>query len=306
MSGCVQYGGDTVLNCAGNELTLEHGAIVMGVLNVTPDSFSDGGRYTTVSAALDRAAEMIAEGADIIDVGGASSRPAGTVYGKGAELVPEKEELARVMPVIEAVRDRFPATVVSVDSWRPSVARAALQAGAGMVNDISGLRQSAETAELAAAYGASLVVMHAVGAPGSMAHVSKGGLGMERIRAFLSRSVAVAREAGVRDVIVDPGIGFGKSQKDNLALIGRLDVFADLGCPVMVGISRKSIIGSILGVTGAPVPVHKRLYGTLGATAVAVLGGAILVRTHDVRPTVDMLRVIHAIRQVVGLEGAFS
>ncbi len=300
----VPYVRGTALNCIGKELSLDYGPLVMGVLNVTPDSFSDGGRYTSVAAALDRAAEMVAEGADIIDVGGASSRPAGTVYGKGAALVPAKEEIARIVPVIEAVKDRLPSTVVSVDAWRPSVVRAALQAGACMINDISGLRQSVESADLAAVYGAPLVVMHAVGSPGNMAHMSGNGLGMKRIHASLARSVAIAKIAGVRDVIVDPGFGFGKSYADNLALVGMLGTFMDLNCPIMIGISRKSTIGSVLGSTMDPVPVHERLFGTLGATAIAVLGGASMVRTHDVKPTVHMLRVIHAIRQASVSENA--
>ena len=276
----------------------------MGVLNVTPDSFSDGGRYSSVGAALDRAAEMVAEGASIIDVGGASSRPAGTVYGAGAEPVPEDVELARVVPVIEAMKKELPNTVVSVDTWRPSVAQAAVEAGAGMINDISGLRQSVELAGIAARHGTSLVVMHAVGAPGSMPHVSRNGLGMQRIYASLARSVAIAREAGVRDVVVDPGFGFGKSTSANLALLGMIGAFSDLGCPIMVGISRKSTIGIALRSSKAPAPVHERLFGTLGATAVAVLGGASIIRTHDVGPTVEMLRVMHAVNKAVVREKA--
>ncbi len=268
----------------------------MGVLNVTPDSFSDGGRFVNLSDALRRVEEMLREGAEIIDVGGASSRPSGSVYGMGAEPVAEEEEIARSAPVVEAIAARFPEAVVSIDTWRPAVARAALDGGARMLNDISGLRQSAEMADIAADAGVPLIVMHSVGAPGRMVHVRQFSDVVGRVHASLARSVALARAAGVADVIVDPGFGFGKTPRDNLRLLGGLGRLEDLGCPILVGISRKSTIGAALGSENNPAPVHKRLFGTLGATAVALISGAGLVRTHDVRPTVEMIRVIEAIR----------
>lgn len=286
----------TALNCRGTLLRCEHRTVVVGVLNVTPDSFSDGGRFMCRSDALRRADQMLEEGAEVIDVGGASSRPSGSVYGEGAEPVAEAEEIARAVPVVEAIATQFPEAVVSIDTWRPAVARAALEGGARMLNDISGLRQSAEMAEIAARAGVPLVVMHAVGIPGSLVHVRQVPDVVGRVHASLARSVALARAAGVADVIVDPGFGFGKTPRDNLRLLSGISRLQDLRCPVLIGISRKSTIGAVLGSETEPVPVRERLYGTLGATAVALVSGAGLVRTHDVRPTVEMIRVIEAIR----------
>lgn len=286
----------TVLNCRGKLLRCEHRTVVMGVLNVTPDSFSDGGRYMRRSDALRRAEQMLEEGAEVIDVGGASSRPPGSVYGKGAEPVDEAEEMARAVPVVEAIAARLPEAVVSIDTWRPAVARAALEGGARMLNDISGLRQSAEMAEIAAEAGVPLIVMHAVGVPDSLVHARQVPDVVGRVHASLARSVALARIAGVTDVIVDPGFGFGKTPCDNLRLVSGISRLKDLGCPVLIGISRKSTIGAALGSETGPAPVHERLFGTLGATAVALISGAGIVRTHDVRPTVEMIRVIEAIQ----------
>ncbi len=284
-----------VLDCCGKALDCTRGALVMGVLNVTPDSFSDGGRYVHLSDALRRAEAMLEEGASIIDIGGASSRPRGTVYGQGAAPVEEAEETARTAPVIAALARHFPEAVISIDSWRPAVATAALEAGAGMINDISGLRHSPAMAEVAASAGVPLIVMHAVGAPGGMVHERRHRDVVSQVHASLARSLALARTAGVRDVVVDPGFGFGKTPEENLQLVGGLGRLADLGCPILIGISRKSTIGTVLGSEQSPVSVHERLYGTLGATAMAVLRGAVIVRTHDVRPTMEMLKVIAAI-----------
>lgn len=266
----------------------------MGILNVTPDSFSDGGRFVRFDAALAQAEAMIAEGAAIIDVGGESTRPRGSVYGQGAAVVDADEELRRVLPVIEAIATEFPEVLVSIDTYKPGVARAALEAGAHIVNDVTGLRGGSETATVAAAFGAPLVVMHALGSPGEMPHEHHYGDVVEDVAASLKQSVATAREMGVRHVMVDPGFGFGKSPEENLLLIDGTDRFLLLGCPVVVGISRKSTIGAVLGTKDRPAPVGNRLYGTLGATAVAALRGATIIRTHDVRPTVEMLRVLAA------------
>lgn len=267
---------------------------MMGILNVTPDSFSDGGRYLDVDAALRRTEAMLAEGAVLIDVGGESSRPRGAVYGEGAEAVPEAVEQQRVLPVVEALAARFPEALISVDTYKPAVARAALEAGAHLINDITGLRQAPEMAAVAAEAGAPLIVMHARGRPGEMAHEAGYTDVVEAVRASLAVSVAVAEAAGVQHVVTDPGFGFGKTPAENLRLLDGVDSLLGLGRPVLVGISRKSTIGAVLGRPGAPVPVEERLFGTLGATAVAVLRGATLVRTHDVRPTVEMLRLIAA------------
>ncbi len=290
-----------VLDCRGRPLDcrpgLPQGAHVMGILNVTPDSFSDGGLFMETDAALRRVEAMLEEGAAIIDVGGASSRPRGKVYGEGARALTPEEEAARVVPVVEAVASRFPGAILSIDTYHPAVARAALEAGAHLVNDITGLRYFPETAEVAAAFGAPLVVMHALGRPGRMPHAHTYADVTAEVAASLRASVERAEAAGVRHVIVDPGFGFGKTPAENLKLLRAADVFLGLGRPVLVGVSRKSAIGAILGSADAPAPVEARLFGSLGATAVAVMRGATLVRTHDVRPTVEMLRLLAATRQ---------
>ena len=239
----------------------------MGILNVTPDSFSDGGRYLHVDAALRRAETMLEEGAALIDVGGESSRPRGSVYGAGADAVAAEAEMQRVLPVVEAVAARFPEALISVDTYKPEVARAALAAGAHLINDITGLRYFPEMAAVVAEAGVPLVVMHALGRPGEMPHEHRYADVVEEVRASLEASVRVAEEAGVRHVVTDPGFGFGKTAAENLRLIDGVDSLVGLGRPVLVGISRKSTIGAVLGRPGTPAPVEARLYGTLGATA---------------------------------------
>jgi dihydropteroate synthase len=287
-----------VLNCRGRLLDcrpgLPTGAQVMGILNVTPDSFWDGGRYQTVDAALRRAEIMLEEGAAIIDVGGESTRPKGRIYGQGAEPVSIDEERRRVLPVIEALAQRFPEALISVDTYKPQVAQEALEAGAHIINDQTGLRLYPEMAEVAARYGAPLVLMHAVGRPGELPHEVTYTDVVAEVRASLAASVARAQAAGVVHLVLDPGFGFGKTAAENLRLVNNLDALLALGYPVLVGISRKSTIGQVLGTPEQPVPPEGRLYGTLGVTAVAVLRGATLVRTHDVRPTVEMLRLLAA------------
>ena len=280
-----------VLDCRGRPLDcrpgLAAGAHVMGILNVTPDSFSDGGRFLGLSAALRRAEAMREEGAAIIDVGGESTRP-------GAEALAADEERRRVLPVIEALAQELPEALLSIDTYKPDVARAALAAGAHLVNDVTGLRHFPEMAAVCAEAGAPLVAMHSAGAPGDLTRPRPHGDVVAEVKTSLAASVEAAEEAGVRHVVVDPGFGFGKSVQENLRLAGRADALLALGRPVLVGISRKSSIGAVLASAEAPAPVPDRLFGTLGATAVAVLRGATLVRTHDVRPTVEMLHVLAA------------
>ena len=288
-----------ILNCRGRRLDCRpgqpEGAHVMGILNVTPDSFSDGGRYMQRDDALRQTEVMLEEGAVLIDVGGESSRPRGSVYGEGAEAVGVEAELRRVLPVVEAIVERFPEALISVDTYKPAVARAVLAAGAHLINDITGLRFFPEMAAVAAEAGAPLIVMHALGRPGAMPHEHRYADVVQEVRASLEQSVQVAEAAGVRHVVTDPGFGFGKTAAENLRLIDSVDTFVSLQRPVLVGISRKSTIGAVLGSVEAPVPVADRLHGSLGATAVAVMRGATLVRTHDVRPTVEMVKVIGAI-----------
>ena len=284
-----------VLDCRGRALDCRPGrAHVMGILNVTPDSFSDGGRHLDPSAALHRAEAMLEEGAVLIDVGGESTRPRGKAYGEGAAAVDADEEKRRVLPVIEAIAARLPEALLSVDTYKGEVAGAALAAGAHLVNDVTGLRLGDGTARAAARYGAPLVVMHSLGQPGEMPHAHAYQDVVRDVKASLAAAVAKAEAAGVRDVVVDPGFGFGKTARENLRLLAHTDAFLGLGRPVLVGISRKSTIGAVLGSAEAPAPVGERLFGTLGATAAAVLGGAAIVRTHDVGATAEFLRVLTA------------
>lgn len=288
-----------LLDCRGRTLDcrpgLEIGAHVMGILNVTPDSFSDGGLFMTRDAALRRVETMISEGAAIVDVGGESSRPRGSAYGEGAEAVQEDEEIRRVVPVVQAIAERFPEVLISVDTYKPAVAREALEVGAHIINDVTGLRYTTETASIAARYGAPLVVMHSLGKPGDMPSVHQYEDVVTDVSASLAESVERAAAAGVEHIVVDPGFGFGKSPRENLTLVREMDTLLELGRPVLLGVSRKSTIGSVLGTPDHPAPVERRLYGSLGATAVGVLRGASIVRTHEVRPTVEMLRLIGAI-----------
>jgi dihydropteroate synthase len=258
--------------------------VLMGVLNITPDSFSDGGRFFGHDEALRRLEEMQAEGADIIDVGGESTRP-------GSGPVSEEEELRRVLPAIEAAVARL-GLPVSVDTTKLGVARAALDAGAEIINDISGLRFDAELAELAAASGAGLVLMHIRGKPRTMQREVHYDDLMGEIVGELNESTERALSAGCRreQLVVDPGIGFGKKAEHNLAIINELGRVGELGYPVLIGPSRKSFIGKTLGLE-----VGKRLEATIAACVVALLRGARIFRVHDVieaRRALDMAEAI--------------
>ncbi len=266
----------------------------MGILNITPDSFSDGGEFLDPDEALRRAEEMIAEGAAILDVGGESTRPKGKAYGGGADVVSEEDEIRRVVPVVAAVAKQFPDTIISVDTYKPGVARRALEAGAHMINDVTGLRMTDETARVAAEAGAPIVVMHSLGRPGEMPHDHQYEDVVAEVRRSLEVSIRRATDAGVEQVVIDPGFGFGKTAEENLRLIRNLRSLAELGRPILVGLSRKSTIGTVLGSRETPRPVSDRLFGTLGATAVAALAGASIVRTHDVAATADFLQVLKA------------
>lgn len=279
------------------------GAHVMGVLNVTPDSFSDGGDFLDPDAAVARALEMVREGARLIDIGGASSRPAGSVYGEGARLVPADEEWDRIGPVLERLSaeaandvmegDSYPVWI-SVDTFRADVAEKALAAGAHVINDITALRFDPEIADVAAAHGGALCLMHSIGLPGEMPHSRAMSDVVATVCGELEEAADRATAAGVESLVLDPGFGFGKTARDNLRLIGRVDALASFGRPVLIGVSRKSAIGSAMAQPGgSPPPPHDRLSGSLAATAVGVLRGASMVRTHDVRETTDFLRVLH-------------
>lgn len=276
---------------------------VVGVLNVTPDSFSDGGRFESVEAAVARGLELVDEGADVIDVGGESSRPAGATYGEGAASVELQEELRRVLPVIEALARRTDVPI-SIDTTKAPVARAALEAGAQMVNDVSGLQMDGEMADVVASAGCPIILMHMRGTPASTGAFSSYRNLLSEVHTELSERVDMAVQAGVdrSQIILDPGLGFGKGTRHNLQLLRRLSFLRCLaGRPVLVGPSRKSFIGEVLG--GAPV--DRRDWGTAGAVAAAVMAGADMVRVHDVAAMRDVVRVAEAVRRerpVVGPE----
>jgi dihydropteroate synthase len=266
--------------------------LVMGILNVTPDSFSDGAQFFSPEKAIAHAEQMIAEGADMIDVGGESTRP-------GGEPVTVDEEIGRIVPVISELAKKTN-TPISVDTTKSEVARAAIEAGAAIVNDISALRFDFYVADVAARAGAGLVLMHSRGTPATLHRLPPVADIMDEVTGSLRASVTMAERRGVRreSIVIDPGIGFGKSQEQNLELIAKLDQliesFPDL--PVLVGTSRKSFIGRILSDSdGTPASADQRLYGTLASTTAAVLHGAHLVRVHDVKATVDALKTIQAI-----------
>jgi dihydropteroate synthase len=259
--------------------------VVMGILNVTPDSFSDGAQYATAAAALDRAAQMLREGAAIIDVGGESTRP-------GAAGVDEATEIARVVPVIERIAATLD-VAISVDTSKPAVMAAAAAAGACIVNDVYALRASGAR-EWAAQAAVGVCLMHMQGEPRTMQNSPRYGDVVAEVAAFLARERDACIAAGIaRDAIaLDPGIGFGKLPEHNLTLLKNLAQFAQLGAPLLVGLSRKSFIGRILGLK-----VDERLYGGLGLAALAVSMGARIVRSHDVRPTCDAIRMVSAVLQ---------
>lgn len=263
--------------------------LIMGVLNVTPDSFSDGGRFFDRARALEHAGRMVEEGADILDIGGESTRP-------GSVEVDATEERRRVVPVVEALAGLD--VPISVDTTKASVARAALEAGAEIVNDISGLRFDPELADTAARAGAGLVLMHSLGTRETMHALPPVADVLREVTDSLRAGVAEALRRGVaRECIaIDPGFGFGKSHEQNVELLARIGElaasFPDL--PVLVGTSRKRFVGALLG--GAPV--EERLHGTMATVAAAALRGASIVRVHDVRAAVETVKVIDAIRAV--------
>ncbi|MEX2200723.1 MAG: dihydropteroate synthase [Dongiaceae bacterium] len=254
----------------------------MGILNVTPDSFSDGGRYFDLPDALAQAARMVEEGAAIIDIGGESTRP-------GAAPVGIDEELRRVIPVVERLAAALPVPV-SIDTHKPAVMRAALEAGATMVNDIRALDE-AGAIEAVAATDAAVCLMHMQGEPRTMQAAPRYADVLAEVRDFLRERVArcVAAGIGRTRLVVDPGFGFGKSLEHNLELLRRLGEIADDGIPVLAGLSRKSLIGALTGRTGGD-----RLAGSVVLASLAVRNGARIVRAHDVGPTVDALRIVDA------------
>ena len=277
---------------ARRSLSFGEYTLVMGILNVTPDSFSDGGHFFDIQTAIARAEEMVAEGADILDVGGESTRP-------GAVLVSVAEEIRRIVPVVEAVAHKI-AIPISVDTTKAEVARAALQSGAEIINDISGLRFDSRLADEAARAGAGLVLMHSRGTPETMHKLEPVADVLTEVTSSLRQSVAEAERRGVgrKSIALDPGIGFSKSAEQNVELLANLNNLASefAEYPILVGTSRKRFISALLG----GVPADERIHGTMATVTAAVLNGAAIVRVHDVLVAVQTVRVADAIKAVTG------
>jgi dihydropteroate synthase len=266
--------------------TLGPGPVLIGILNVTPDSFSDGGDFLDPKKAAKQAAAMLEEGAQVIDVGGESTRP-------GSDTVSPEEELNRVLPAIQGILEDRPDTVISVDTYRASTARAALEAGAGIINDVTAMRDDPEMADVVAEAGCTVILMHMLGEPKTMQQEPHYEDVVREVRDFLSERAAYAEETGIASdkIILDPGIGFGKTQDHNLTLLNNLDTIAELGYPVLMGASRKRFIGSITGVEEA----KDRISGTIATSVLAYERGATLFRIHDVRANREALEVADAV-----------
>lgn len=258
---------------------------VMGILNATPDSFSDGGQYNVISSALDRISIMLKEGAAIIDIGGESTRP-------NAEPVSEEEELNRVILILEKAIPLFQNAIFSIDTTKYEVAKQALKLGAHIVNDVSGLEKEPRLAELCAEYNATYVLMHSKGDPKTMQENPLYTSVVDEVREFFEKKIAVLKSEGVQKIILDPGIGFGKTLDHNLSLIAHLDKFKKFGFPVLVGASRKSMIGQILDGRTA----EDRLAGTLAVHYHSLTKGADILRVHDVKEASDSIRIFQAIQ----------
>ena len=259
--------------------------LIVGILNITPDSFSDGGLFFDKEKAIAHAKEMIQEGADIIDIGGESTKP-------GSDPVSEEEELKRVKPIIERLRKET-AVPVSIDTYKPRVAEECLKLGVRIVNDVTGLRNE-EMIKVVARYKAPVVIMHMKGEPKSMQENPTYTDVVQEIKEFFEERIQAAREAGIQDIILDPGIGFGKTVEHNLQILKRLGEFKELGYPILVGTSRKSFIGKL----NDGVPVEQRLEGSLASMVIAIMSGATMVRVHDVKPAKRAIQIADAIKYI--------
>ncbi|HET9994696.1 MAG TPA: dihydropteroate synthase [Candidatus Acidoferrum sp.] len=277
------------LKLPGGALVLGERTLVMGVLNVTPDSFSDGGRFLEPETAIEHAFAMERGGADLLDIGGESTRP-------GSTETPASHELDRILPVLEALRGRLKIPV-SVDTRRATVAELALRAGAQIINDVSGLKSEPRVAEVAAHSGVPLILMHIRGEPRTMQNGPFARDVMKDVTRGLRVSVAVARKAGVAksQIILDPGIGFGKSYAQNYEVLQKLPQLAKLGYPLLVGSSRKGFLGATLARDGKPAPAEERTWGTAATVTASILNGAHIVRVHDVAEMMQVARVADCI-----------
>ena len=265
------------MRIGNREFDTAHNCYIMGILNVTPDSFSDGGKFNNLDAALRHAEEMIAEGADIVDIGGESTRP-------GHQVITDEEEISRVTPVIEAVKKHFDVPV-SIDTYKGAVAEAALQAGADLVNDIWGFKHDYRVAELTAKYGVACCLMH------NRQEAVYDNFQKDFLE-DMKECVAIAKKAGVADdkIILDPGVGFGKTYEMNLEIINHMEIMNQLGYPVLLGTSRKSVIGLTLDL-----PATERVEGTLATTVFGVMKGAAFVRVHDIKENLRTIKMTQAI-----------
>jgi dihydropteroate synthase len=271
------------IKCRDRAVGIGRETLLVGILNLTPDSFFDGGKFAAGESAIAQATRLVGEGAAIIDVGGQSTRP-------GYEEISDEEEIARVVPVIAALVPRLPVPI-SIDTYKPAVARAALQAGAHLINDIYGLQRNPELARIAAEFGCPMVVMH-----NDAAFRESPGDTIYKIKLFFDRSREIAASAGLAEdlIVLDPGIGFGKTHEQNLEILARLAELKALGFPLWLGASRKSVIGNVLGL-----PPDERLEGTLATTALAVWQGVEFIRVHDVCANARAAKMAAAIRHYV-------
>jgi dihydropteroate synthase len=287
-------------NIGSRVLALGKRTLVMGVVNVTPDSFSDGGQFLDRDKALEHALRLLDEGADIIDVGGESTRPGakvssgeGSKKAEAAKTVSEEEELERVIPVIAQLKEKRPKAVVSIDTYKANVARAAVAAGAEIVNDVSAFRWDSKMAKTVAELKCGAVLMHMRGRPEEWRTLPRASDILVIVKRELRQWADAAVMAGVKRerIVLDPGFGFGKNFEENYPLLRGLDELSQLRYPLLAGVSRKSFIGRMLALGGKDAPVDGRLYGTLAAETAAILKGAHVIRTHDVRACVDAVRV---------------
>lgn len=257
---------------------------IMGILNATPDSFADGGEYNTVASALGRIGLMVSQGASIIDVGGESTRP-------GSDPVSEEQELERVIPILEEAIPQFPETLFSIDTTKFKVAEQALRLGVHLVNDISGLKKEPRFAELCVRYNAGYILMHSQGNPKTMQKDPRYKDVISDISSFFEQQISQAEAAGLQALILDPGLGFGKTQQHNITILKRLNEFVDLGYPLLIGASRKSMIGRIL----EDRDVDDRVTGTVAVHYHAMMQGAKIIRVHDVKEAYDSILVYNAL-----------
>ena len=282
-------------NIGSRSLQLGKRSFVMGILNVTPDSFSDGGQHSDPEAALRHALKMLEDGADIIDIGGESTRP-GTKAGdsaSGKPAVSEKEELERVIPVIKSLKKKQPQSVISVDTYKAVVARAAVEAGAEIVNDVSGFRWDPQMKKTLAELKCGAVLMHSRGRPDEWAKLKPVPDIVTLVKRELREWADAAQISGMKrdHIMLDPGFGFGKRLEENYPLLKRFDELHQLRYPLMVGVSRKSFVGHAIGRNGTDAPLTERLHGTLAAETSAILKGTHVVRTHDVQACVEAAKL---------------